>query len=259
MKTDTQSIESRAGYVRTMTDEDITRAKESRTVTFVASTGVVDRHGTVLNQKNWQLENFNRNPIIGYQHEVYGSFFGGSDPDDVIGKGRAYMSDTRSGEEQELLIDITFQPSDQNPKAEKVFQKVLGGYLNSVSVGFAPVRNAEGKIGQMGRDVDGETVDEDTFFFYGQELLETSVVNIPSNPEAVKKAQNDAITKLISDLAKKGNLSVEEVLSVSLKDVQNIISGTYKKEIKSKDQDVDKKHLDPEVLHAIMRMNQINE
>ena len=46
--------------------------EETRTVQFVISTDSKDRHGTKLNMKNWQLDNFNRNPIVGYQHNVYG-------------------------------------------------------------------------------------------------------------------------------------------------------------------------------------------
>jgi len=93
------------------------KSEGSRTVTFVASTYDKDRHGTILNQKNWNLDNFNANPIIGYQHNVYGE--GSSpNPDDQLGFGRAYV------EGKELLIDITFEPEDINPLAEKIFKKI---------------------------------------------------------------------------------------------------------------------------------------
>ena len=51
-----------------------------------------DRHRTVLNPAAWQLDNFNRNGIVGYQHNVYGDgLCSGPNPDDVIGRGRAFL------------------------------------------------------------------------------------------------------------------------------------------------------------------------
>lgn len=149
---------------------------ESRTVTFVASTYARDRHGTVVNQEGWRLENFNKNGIIGYQHNVYGDMCEGPNPDDVIGKGFARL------EGDELLIDITFEPKEINPQAEKIFQKVMFGSLNAVSVGFGEV--GKGKFGE-GDEARGGT--NQTYYFEGQELYEVSVVNIPSNYEALKK------------------------------------------------------------------------
>jgi len=149
--------------------------EENRTVTFVASTYDKDRHGTILNQKNWNLDNFNANPIIGYQHNVYGES-ATPNPDDQLGYGRAYV------EGKELLIDITFEPADINPLAEKIFKKIQHGSLRAVSVGFVPLKNEEGKYGE---ERDG------AFYFHGQELLEVSVVNIPSNPKALKKSLDE--------------------------------------------------------------------
>ena len=76
---------------------DRAKAEETRTIPFIASTSAEDRHGTVLNQSNWDLKNYNLNPIIGYQHNVYGGdMCNAPDPDDVIGKGVAsVVSDTR--------------------------------------------------------------------------------------------------------------------------------------------------------------------
>jgi len=38
---------------------------EERTATFIASDSTKDRHGTVVNQLGWSIENFNLNGIIG--------------------------------------------------------------------------------------------------------------------------------------------------------------------------------------------------
>lgn len=176
------------GTVRTF---DRAKAEETRTIPFTASTSAEDRHETVLNQSNWSLKNFNNNPIIGYQHNVYGNDgCNAPDPDDVIGKGIAMvMSDNRdnSGGKQ-LDIDITFEPKELNPKADKVFQKLLFGSLNTVSVGFMPT--GEGQYGTV--DAQGKSINKETYYYEGQELLEVSVVNIPSNPEALTKSLRDS-------------------------------------------------------------------
>ena len=145
--------------------------ENSRTVTFVASDNSRDGHGTILPVDKWDLSRFEGNPVIGYQHTISYS----DDPDDVIGTGRAYI------EGDQLLLDITFEPEDINPLAEKVYKKVVHGTLKAVSVGFLPT-----KEGHMGDKTRGE--DPETYYFDGQELIEVSVVNIPSNKNALKKA-----------------------------------------------------------------------
>lgn len=163
-------------HYRTYSSEIRKRNEDTRTLTFVASDSARDAAGTVLNQENWSLKRYEKNPIIGYQHEVYGGW-DGNDPDNVIGKGRAYVEDG------ELLVDITFEPKALNEKAEKIYQKLLFGSLNAVSVGFRSI--GKGKWGQGDEAIDGSNP---TYYYAGQELLEISVVNIPSNPNAVRRA-----------------------------------------------------------------------
>ena len=156
--------------------------KETRTVQFVISTDGKDRHGTKLNMKGWNLDNFNRNPIVGYQHNVYGdNMCVPPNPDDVLGPARAWV-ETVGGREV-LMGEVIFEMADINPQAEKVFQKVLNGTLRATSVGFLEV--GEGKMIQE-KDAKGKVISE-TYEFAGQELLEFSIVNIPSNPEATRK------------------------------------------------------------------------
>ena len=150
---------------------------ESRKVTFVASDGTRDSAGTVLNQKGWKLDRFNKNGIIGYQHKVYGGWDDTDNPDNVIGKGHAYIKDGK------LMVDIEFEPAEINPLAEKIYQKILFGSLRAVSVGFVPVGQ-----GQWGKDDESISGKNPTYYYAGQELIEISVVNIPANPNALKKS-----------------------------------------------------------------------
>ena len=53
-------------------------------MTFVASDETRDSYGTVLPVSEWNLERYNNNGIVGYAHNLYGSY--DADPDYVIGR-----------------------------------------------------------------------------------------------------------------------------------------------------------------------------
>ena len=150
--------------------------EETRTVEFVASDSSVDSYGTVLPVDKWDLTRYQNNGIVGYMHDVYGdSWTKSADPDDVIGKGEAFIEDGK------LITRITFEPKELNEKADKIFRKLQFGSLHAVSVGFRAT-----KKGHMGDEDRGE--DPKVYYYAGQELLEVSVVNIPSNANALKRA-----------------------------------------------------------------------
>lgn len=152
----------------------------SRKMTFVASDFSRDRYKTVLNQDNWQLKDYNRNGIIAYQHDTYNS-----DPDRIIGKGRAFTELDSKGKNR-LMIEIEFEPAEMNELADKVYKKLQFGTLNAVSVGFRPI----GK-GTWGKGDEGPGQPNETYYYAGQELLEVSVVNIPANPNALRRSAED--------------------------------------------------------------------
>lgn len=150
--------------------------EEKRTVEFVASDSSVDSYGTVLPVDKWDLKRYENNGIVGYMHDVYGdSWTKSADPDDVIGKGVAFIEDDK------LIVRITFEPKELNAKADKIFRKLQFGSLHAVSVGFRSTAK-----GHMGDEERGE--DPKVYYYGGMELLEVSVVNIPSNANALKRA-----------------------------------------------------------------------
>ena len=150
--------------------------EKTRSVEFVASDESIDSYGTIIPVKNWVLDRFNGNGIIGYQHNLYWS----SDPDNVIGKGTAWVEDGK------LLVRIEFEPKEINELAEKIYQKVLFGSINGVSVGFSELDEGEAK------EIDGQVV----YVFGRCELLEISVVNIPANANALKRYYEDQLKQL---------------------------------------------------------------
>ena len=150
--------------------------EENRTVEFVASDNSVDSYHTVIPGDKWDLTRYQNNGIVGYMHDVYGdSWTKSADPDDIIGKGEAFI------EEDKLIVRITFEPKELNERADKIFRKIQFGSLHAVSVGFRAT-----KKGHMGDEERGE--DPKVYYYAGQELLEVSVVNIPSNANALKRS-----------------------------------------------------------------------
>lgn len=146
-----------------------------RRMSFVASDGTRDSYGTVLPVSEWDLTRYNGNGVVGYQHKVYG-YGDEPDPDYVIGKGQARIEDGQ------LIIDVEFEPEGLNKIADKVWRKLQFGSLNGVSVGFYA---SGGHWGEGEENYDGSSP---TYYYEGLELLEVSVVNIPANPNALRRS-----------------------------------------------------------------------
>ena len=157
------------------------RIKEDGDIEFILSSDTVDRHGTVLRQDGWDLRSFMKNPVMAYQHDTRST-----DPDDFIGT----WTNIRV-ENGQLLGTPNFEPEDLNPKAEKIRRKVEHGTIRSASVGFIPIEAHWGK-----RDA-GE--DPDVLYFDRMELLEVSLVGIPSNPDAVKRSFESLVERFPKD------------------------------------------------------------
>lgn len=168
-------------------------AEESRTVEFVISDETRDRHGTVIPVDNWKLDRYNANGIVGYQHNVYGGD-GQPNPDQVLGIGRAAIEDGK------LIGKVTFEPAEINPLAEKIFQKVLHGTLKATSVGFRELEKGKWGEKERGEDISGE---KSTYYFGPVELLEFSIVNIPSNPNALRRELDEEVENATKELTEK--------------------------------------------------------
>jgi HK97 family phage prohead protease len=175
--------------------------------------------------ENWEVNAFRANPIIGWQHNVYG---GGMctdpDPDQIIGRGDVQIDNG------EMFVDITFEEADNNPLAEKIFRKVKKGILNAVSVGFREI--GEGRQGDEER---GES--PDVYYFNGQELLEISVVSIPSNKNALVKSLRSQTASALNYIYKElgGKYKFSDIENMRVRDVMDLIEG---KEVRDFEKDL---------------------
>lgn len=146
------------------------RADEGgRRVTFRASTSGVDRHKTRIKPEGLDTSNFEKNPIFLWGHDGYGGFFGVPQMDHVLGRIPSFVKG-----QDAFDIDVDFAPEEVNPKSEQALRMVKAKFLNAVSIGFIPR--------QIVRDLGNE---DDVPTITKSELLEVSLVPIPSNPDAL--------------------------------------------------------------------------
>jgi len=162
----TNNIQTRDAQVRAGAIDS-----EKRTVEFVISTEAVDSYNTVFRMDGWMLDDYNRNPIVCYNHEAYG------DADKIIGTSEVF----RDGEA--LVGRVTFEDAETNPFAEKIFRKIQAGTLRMASI------NARVSKARMGLKDQGE--DPEVVYFTRQYLQEWSVVSIGSNPDALKRNSDE--------------------------------------------------------------------
>jgi len=210
-----ENREYRTGHVKAV-EED------SRTVRFTISDESIDRHNSIIKLDAWDLEAFKENPIAGWGHSVYGGWRA-PDPDDIIGKWDVWTED------KELVGDLTFEDAETNPKADKLYRKVKNGTLNAVSVGFMPQKSHKGDSKEREGEIDGIT------YYDSAELVEVSLVVIPSNKNARKKAfENDDISELIEDFIKEA-LGDEYRDDLTLKGLFTILNGGDAAEIEEAD------------------------
>lgn len=151
------------------------KSSDDKIKSFIISNETKDRDGEVMKMSGARIENYNKNPVVLWMHEVRrGPYDAGSyDPDNVIGKGKAKF------EGGQLVNDIEFEPVELNEKADKIRKKIEFGSLSMTSIGFYPLD------GHKGDKTKGE--DNNAFYITDWELLEHSIVVVPANPTAGRK------------------------------------------------------------------------
>ena len=150
--------------------------EDSRFFNFVISTDAVDRDNDTVNVKGWDLKQFKKNPVVLFAHD-------GRRP--PIGRGsRIKIQDGK------LKARVEFMSNDVDTSgfSDSIFRMVRGGFLRATSVGFLP---------KEFEFTDDEDRGGNSFFggidFLRQELLEFSIVPVPSNPEALLEAKAKGI------------------------------------------------------------------
>lgn len=147
--------------------------EEKGRATFYASKAVVDRDGEILAAdafNNRYLERYKKNNVVLWAHDYHSMF---SSTPKIVGSGENLTFDAEG-----MKFDTVFQRVTQFGK--DVWELVRGGFLKAVSVGFIPKAWREAtreEIEKAGANVRRVIVEA--------ELLEVSIVPVPSNYEAV--------------------------------------------------------------------------
>jgi HK97 family phage prohead protease len=148
---------------------------EGAVIDMRASDDTLDRYQEVIQASGWKLDNYRRNPVIQNSHQ-YG--------DVMFTLGKALRTEVQGNE----LVQRWQFAVNENPIAKVTYDLYKGGYLNTSSVGFIPLKWENGTKETPYRRK-----------FIEQELLEVSAVGIPANPNALALAvKSGAVEK--SDL-----------------------------------------------------------
>lgn len=176
---------------------------DSRVRRFVASDESVDSYNSVIAADGWDLERYEKNPVVLFGHASW------SHP---IGKGKAFIEDKK------LMIDVTFLPESVNPMAERTM-RILDEGLMGASVGFDPL---EWEI-----DEARETGDEDWWNvplkYTKQSLLEVSVVTLPANPNALPEGRSEMRSLITERLDARRRAKVPDAPAPTPEDVKQFV------------------------------------
>jgi HK97 family phage prohead protease/HK97 family phage major capsid protein len=153
-----------------------TKASEVHGMEFCLSDDSVDRMGDSIKADGWDLTNFKKNPVALWAHR--------SDQP-PIGK----WSNLRV-EGNELRGHLHLAPEGTSTRIDEIRKLIDAGILRAVSVGFRPI-NSEPR--RSGDKFFGET-------YTRQELVETSLVSVPANPNALAVAKSLNISPATIDI-----------------------------------------------------------
>lgn len=135
---------------------------KEKTLTAYVSTGEVDRAGESIPPEEWDLTEYNKNPVILWAHDYYAPPIGRALWSKIDGKG--------------LLQKIKFADT---AFATDIYNLFKGGFLNAFSVGFRAMRDSK-----------------NSSIFRQALLLESSAVAVPCNASALAERTASGALKL---------------------------------------------------------------
>lgn len=147
-----------------------------RKMMFVISTAARDRDGDTIDQNGWDLSSYKENSVVLWAHDT---------KQPPVAKATRLWTDHRG-----LNAEIEWPPEGVYPFADQLHGLVKNGFLNATSVGFRPIETRPTKTGHH---------------ISKAELLEFSLVSLPSNQEALvlqrayAPCDQSALTKWLGD------------------------------------------------------------
>jgi HK97 family phage prohead protease len=139
---------------------------------FVLSDESVDRMDDIIAADGWDLSNFKKNPIALFNHRS----------DWPIGRWKNLRV-----ENKELRGHLELAPQGTSDRIDEIRKLIEAGILRAVSVGFRPI---ESKLRENGFGS----------LYTRSELVETSLVAVPANPNALAVAKGLKISPETIDM-----------------------------------------------------------
>jgi HK97 family phage prohead protease/HK97 family phage major capsid protein len=133
---------------------------------FILSDETPDRFGDVISATGWDLTNFKKNPIALWAHRS----------DFPIGRWRNLRVEGPA-----LRGKLEMAPLGTSDRIDELRRLIDAGILKAVSVGFRAIESKP--MTRDGRNTGG-------LLFTKQELVETSLVSVPANPNALSIAKS---------------------------------------------------------------------
>ena len=152
----------------------------------VASDESVDAVGDIIRVAGWELERFQKNPMLLWAHDQRALPLGMVEN---VRKGRA-------DGKKALVTESIFHGADLNPMAEMVGKLVEAGALPGVSVGFIP---KEFVYPDTAKDRSELGLGEWGVLHVKQELVELSVVPVPANGNALQRKSIELAAPILED------------------------------------------------------------
>lgn len=140
----------------------VAKQVDDNTFKFILSDESIDRDGDIIMADGWQLSEFKKNPVALAYH----------DHNKPIGRWKNLKI-----EDKALTGELELAPDDVGPMQRAINKLIRDGFLKAVSVGF--------------RGLEVEPLESTGGYrFLKQALFETSVVAVPSNPQALAVAKS---------------------------------------------------------------------
>jgi hypothetical protein len=147
-----------------------TRAESPDELTMIASDQGVDRNGSIVRTRGWELENYRKNPVVLWMHRA---------TELPVGRAERVWIHAR-----QLMARIKLAAEGTSPFIDSLRSLVAQDMVRAASVGFNATTEP-----RLIRD--GKTNQVTGIEFDGTELLEISLVNVPLQQRALRQKALD--------------------------------------------------------------------